>query len=202
MARFGYRTRCLFSWKEILNTLTIYLVCTFKRKYIFNCETRKWQEVSSGLNRTFISISSSYLYQIIHINAVMISFFIFLCTGRCCSWYFLGPNNPFWLGELNFLFALYWLGNYCGTKLWKAHRIPGEVPWRRLNLSPTPIHLPRRHSLQWPMGTWTPDCLTNRPGNKPGIRSGLELWFARSDLKIVCGFPDKWWHQLQFQNRG
>lgn len=153
MARFGYR--CLFSWKEILNTLTIYLVCTFKRKYIINCETRQWQEVSSGLNRTFISIISSYLYQIIHISnsAVMISFFICLCTGRCCSQCSLGPNNPFWSEELYFLFALYWLGNYCRTKLWKAHRMPGDVPWRRLNLSPTPIHLPRKQSLQWPMRT-------------------------------------------------
>lgn len=185
------------SCKKILNSLKIYLVCTFKRKYIIRCETRQWQEVSSGLNRTLILISSSYLYQIIHItnSAVIISFFISIYTGRYCSWYSLGPSDPFRLGELYFLFPLYWFGNYCGTKLWKAHRIPGEVPVARINLSPTPIHLPRRQNLlahwQWPMRPWTPGCLINRPGNKQGIRSGLELWFARSNMKIACGFPDK-----------
>lgn len=39
----------------------------------------------------------------------------------------LGPSDPFWFGELYFLFAFYWFGNYCGTKLWEAHKIPVEV---------------------------------------------------------------------------
>lgn len=89
---------------------------------------RQWQEVSSGLNRTFISISSSYLYQIIHINnnVVIISFFICIYTERFCSWYFLGPNDPFWFHLVwaqvihYFLFPLYWFGNYSETKLWEG----------------------------------------------------------------------------------
>jgi len=35
-----------------------------QKKYSFESETREPQEVSSGLNRMFISIISSYLYQI------------------------------------------------------------------------------------------------------------------------------------------
>lgn len=148
---------------------------------------RQWQEVSSGLNRTFISISSSYLYQIIHINnnVVIISFFICIYTERFCSWYFLGPNDPFWFHLVwaqvihYFLFPLYWFGNYSETKLWEGPQNTRGIPLRRINLSPTPVHLPRRQSLlahwQWPMRPWMPGCLTNRPGNKQGIRSGLEL---------------------------
>lgn len=130
MARFGYMTRCLFSWKEILTTLTIYLVCTFKRKYIINCETRQWQEVSSGLNRTFISIISSYLYQIIHISnsAVMISFFICLYTGRCCSQCSLGPNNPFWLEELIFFLLCTGLGITVGQNCGRPTECQGMCP--------------------------------------------------------------------------
>lgn len=175
----------LFIRKHPKNLLGLHI----QKKYSFECETRQLQQVSSGLNRMFISIISSYLYQIKHIrnNAVIISFFICICTGRCCSWCSSGPSDQFWLGELYFLFALYSFGNYCGTKVWEPTKKQQKCPWDD-SMCLALIHLPRwQHLLahwQQLMKNWTPGCLTNRPGNKQIIRSGFELWFARSDFKL------------------